>query len=185
MSRGQLRPVMADDLDGLVRLLHGEEVRRYLCDDTVLPRETVAAMLARSEQLDSRGLGLWVIETTREGFAGVAGLQPVSAEAGAAPAMAGGIEPIIALDPNLWGQGLAGETLGILILYARGSLGLPRLVAAVDQPNARSHRLMQRCGFAATGRTPGPAHELVLYTLPLGDAEAPERCAWASTATRC
>jgi len=174
MSRGRLRPAMADNLDGLVRLLHDEEVRRYLCDDIALPRETVAAMLARSEQLDSHGLGLWVIEPMREGFAGIAGLQPVSAAAGAAPAMAGGVEPIIALYPEYWGQGLAGGALDALIHHARGSLGLSRLVAAVDQPNARSHRLMQRSGFTAMGRTPGPANELVLYTLPLGEAEAPK-----------
>ena len=170
LPRGRLRPAVADDLDGLVRLLHDEAVRRYLCDDIVLPRETVAAMLAHSEQMESQGLGLWVIEHMGERFAGIAGLQPVSA----APAMAGGIEFIIALNPEYWGQSLAGEALGALILYARDSLGLSRLVGAVDQPNARSHRLMQRCGFAALGRTPGPANELVLYELPLGQAEAPK-----------
>lgn len=171
LSRGQLRPARADDLDGLVTLLHDSQVRRYLCDDTLLPRETVAEMLARSEQLDADGLGLWVIE--HGGFAGIAGLEPVSAEAGAAPAMAGGIEPIIALAPGHWGQGLAGAALDALVLHARNTLGLSRLVAAVDQPNARSHRLMQRCGFTVMGTTPGPAHELVLYELTLADAAAP------------
>ena len=164
---------MADDLDSLERLLHDQAVRRYLCDDTVLPRETMAAMLARSDRLDTRGLGLWVIEHKREGFAGIAGLEPVSTEAGATPAMAGEVEPIIALDPKYWQQGLAGQALDALILHARGSLRLSRLVAAVDQPNAHSHRLMRRCGFTATGRTPGPADELVLYELQLGEAEAP------------
>ena len=171
MPRGRLRPAMADDLDGLVELLHDAAVRRYLCDDTILPRETVAAMLARSEELGSQGLGLWAIELGR--FAGIAGLEPVSAEAGATPAMAGGIEPIIALDPAYWGQGLAGEVVDALIRYARDPLGLARLVAAVDEPNARSHRLMQRCGFTAMGRTPGPAHELVLYALSLEEVDAP------------
>ena len=174
MPRGRLRPARADTLDDLVRLLHDEAVRRYLCDDIVLPRAAVAAMLARSEHLESRGLGLWVIGPRHGGFAGIAGLQPVSAEAAAAPVMAGGVEPLIALDPTHWGHGLAGEALDALIQYARGSLGLSRLVAAVDRPNARSHRLMQRQGFTATGRAPGPTDdELVLYTLPLGAAAAP------------
>ena len=74
VPRGRLRPATADNLDGLVRLLHDEEVRRYLCDDVVLPRETVAAMLARSEQSESHGLGLWVVEHMRECFVGIAGL---------------------------------------------------------------------------------------------------------------
>jgi len=175
LPEGRLRPATAGDLDGLVRLLHDAAVRRYLCDDSILPRETVAAMLEQSAQLDSRGLGLWVIEQAGETFAGVAGLQPVPDEAGTAPALAGGVEPVIALRPECWGQSLAGAALEALIHHARVSLGLPRLVAAVDRPNARSHRLMQRCGFTAMGKAAGPANELVLYALPLGDAAAPQR----------
>lgn len=167
---GWLRPATAGDLDDLARLLHEEGVRRYLCDDIVLPRETVAAMLARSEQLDSDGLGLWVIEHLYEHFAGIAGLQPVSEEVGAAPGMAGGVEPLIALTPKYWGHGLAGKSLNALILYARGSLGLPHLVAAVDLPNARSRRLLRRCGFSVVGNLPGLANELILHKLPLGEA---------------
>ena len=173
MPRGRLRPAMADNLDCIVKLLHDKDVRRYLCDNTLLPREAVAVMLTSSEQLDSQGLGLWVIEHMRQGFAGIAGLQPVSEEVGAVSAMAGGVEPVIALNPNHWGQGLAGETLEALILFARDSLGLSRLGAAVDQLNVRSHRLIQSQGFTAMGRVPGPAGELVLYKLPLGEAEVP------------
>lgn len=173
MPLGGLRPAMADDLHGLVRLLHDEDVRRHLCDDAILPCETIAAMLERSGRLDTHGLGLWVIEYVGKPFVGVAGLQPVSAEASAAPAMAGGVEPMIALNPEYWGQGFAGKALDALIGYARDSLGLSRLVAAVDRPNARSHRLMRRCGFSAMAKTPGPANDLVLYTLSLGEAEVP------------
>ena len=166
-----MRPATADNLDDFVRLLHDEEVRRYLYDGTVLPRETVAGMLVRSDRLEARGLGLWVIEHLGERFAGIAGLQPVSVKAGAAQAVADGIEPVIALDPKHWGQGLAGNALNALILHARGVLGLSCLVATVDQPNARSRRLMQRCGFAAVGTTAGPANDLALYRLPLVGAE--------------
>ena len=171
--RGRLRPATADDLDGLEKLLHRQEVRRYLCDDSILPRETVAEMLARSDRLEPEGLGLWVIERMGEGFAGIAGLEPVSAEWGKAPSMAGGVEPTIAVAPDYWGQGLAAEALNALILHASETLGLLRLVGAVDQPNARSHRMIQRCGFAVLGKAAGPAHELVLYELLLG--ETPDR----------
>ena len=168
-----MRPATADDLDSLVRLLHNEEVRRYLCDDSELPREAVAEMLARSHRLEPQGLGLWVIEHMGEGFAGIAGLEPVSAEAGGAPAMAGGVEPTIAIAPDYWGQGLAAQVLNALIYYARDALGLSRLVGAVDRPNARSHRMMQRCGFAVLGKAPGPAHELVLYEMQLRETHEP------------
>ncbi len=166
MPHGRLRPARADNLDILVELLQDEDVRRYLCDDTVLPRKTVAEMLARSERLESRDLGLWMIEHSGD-LVGVAGLEPVSAEMDAVPAMAGGIEPIVALNPAYWGQGLAREAMNALILHARQSLRLSHLVAAVDEPNARSHRLMEQCGFAPVGAAEGPANNLVLYRLKL------------------
>ena len=59
---GRLSPAVAEDLADLLELLHDKEVRRYLCDDSLLPREAVAEMLTQSAQLDSRGLGLWMIE---------------------------------------------------------------------------------------------------------------------------
>ena len=172
MDCGRLRPAAADDLDDLVRLLHDAQVRRYLCDDTVLPRETVAGLLTRSATLDPRGLGLWAIETADARFAGIAGLQPVAPETGTAPGMVRGIEPIIALAPAQWARGLAGAALDALVRHADLSLGLARLVAAVDRPNARSHRLMRRCGFTAIRQMPGPAHDLVLYELTLGTGTA-------------
>ena len=167
IRHGRLRPATARDLDSLVALLHDEQVRRYLCDDTVLPRAAIADMLKRSAQLDPRGLGLWAIETGEVAFAGIAGLEPVSPEVAAAPQMAGGIEPVVALDPAHWGTGLAHAALDALITHAGGPLALSGLVAAVDRPNDRSHRLMQRCGFAETGRMPGPANDLILYTRAL------------------
>jgi RimJ/RimL family protein N-acetyltransferase len=46
---------------------------------------------------------------------------------------------------------------------------LERLVAAVDEPNERSHRLMLRCRFSGIGRGPGPKHKLVFYERRLSD----------------
>ena len=119
--------------------------------------------------LDAQGLGLWVIEGRQGDFAGIAGLEPVSAEAATTPAMAGGVEPVVALHPGHWGQGLAGAALASLIGHARDTLRLLRLVGAVDLPNEASHRLMRRCGFTVMGKSAGPAHELVLYQLQLGE----------------
>lgn len=172
MPGGRLRPTTEEDLNDVVRLLHDKAVRRYLCDNVELPRETVAAMLGRSNHLDPKGLGLWVIECMPAGFAGIAGLEPVSEVVGAAPAMTGGIEPVIALVPKHWGVGLASEALNALIVYACGVLKLSRLVASVDKANTRSHRLMQRCDFTVAGTVPGPADALTLYELPLEDAVA-------------
>ena len=165
VSAGRLRPLAKDDLDDLTDLLQGPDVRRFLCDDVVLPEAAVMEMLERSERLDVRGLGLWAIKMSERGFAGVVGLEPVTEGIEASPEMAGGVEPIIALSPKFWGQGVAIEALKAVVRYARKQLGLSRLVAAVDEPNVQSHRLMQRCGFAAIGKASGPANILVLYEL--------------------
>ena len=164
---GRLSPAVAEDLAGLLELLHDKEVRRYLCDDSLLPREAVAEMLTQSAQLDSRGLGLWMIELPDGSTAGVAGLQPVSAELEPEPILAGGIEPVIALYPAYWGQGLAKTAMDTLIDYARNQLRLSQLVAVVDEPNTRSHLLMENTGFVPVARTKGPANELILYRLRL------------------
>jgi len=165
IRQGSLRPAKPSDLQTLMHLLHGEGVRRYLCDDTFLPRDRVAEMLERSELLDADGLGLWIIEHKVDGFAGIVGLEPVSAEVSVSPLMAGGVEPIIALAPRFEGAGLATDALAAVIDHARRTLRMKRLVAAVDEPNTRSHRLMQRAGFEQIGTAPGQSQKLVLYTL--------------------
>ena len=167
IAGARLRPTTATSLPALTRLLNDREVGRYLCDGLAMKQETVAAMLAESATLDARGLGLWTIEQAQGELAGLAGLQPVSAELAAAPATASAIEVLIALYPAFWGKGLATAALDALALYARDCLGLTRLVAGVDRPNGRSHRLLAGRGFKPVGSTPGPAHELLLYELRL------------------
>ncbi|MEM9470698.1 MAG: GNAT family N-acetyltransferase [Pseudomonadota bacterium] len=167
LPMGRLRPAVPSDLDGLVLLLHNAEVRRYLCDDEVLPREQVAEILQRGLDLDSQHLGLWIIENAALEFCGVVGLQPVSEDLADVPEMTGGVEPVIAVHPRFSGTGLATMALAAAIDHARASVKLPGLVAAVDRPNASSHRLLLRCGFEVTGSAEGPANELVLYALHL------------------
>lgn len=171
VSAGRLRPLAKYDLDDLTTLLQGPDVRRFLCDDAVLPEEAMLEMLERSDRLDVRGLGLWAIELGERGFAGVVGLEPVTEGIEASPEMAGGVEPIIALSPEFWGRGVATEALKAVVRYARNRLGLSRLVAAVDEPNVQSHRLIQRCGFVAIGKASGPANILVLYELRFAESK--------------
>ncbi|HSK40841.1 MAG TPA: GNAT family N-acetyltransferase, partial [Arenibaculum sp.] len=97
-ARLRLDPLKASDLDRLVALLSEPGVRRYLCDGEILPREVVAALVDRSLELASSGLGLWGIEAEGSWWIGCVGLQPVSGAAMlACPDLAGEIEPVIAL----------------------------------------------------------------------------------------
>jgi RimJ/RimL family protein N-acetyltransferase len=157
-----LVPARTGDIDRLCDLLWKAEVRRFLCDDRILPRDVVAGMMARSERLDAEALGTWMIEAAHDGFVGMAALQPVS-EGVIDAGLAGGVEPMIALYPRAWGRGLARQAIDALATHAGTACQLECLVAAVDEPNARSHHLMRSCSFTEIGRGPGPKHRLVFY----------------------
>ncbi|HJQ60963.1 MAG TPA: GNAT family N-acetyltransferase [Vineibacter sp.] len=165
-------PSRAQDLDDLCRLLWDREVRRYLCDDIELPRDQIADMLARSDALTPRGLGLWTIRSPADDMLGCVGAKPVDPAVKTDPLVAGEIEPTIALSPAAWGKGLATEVLRMVIDHAFNRLGLNRLVAIVDEPNTASRRLMARVGFRETGSGDGPKYRLIFHRLdaPLREA---------------
>ncbi|HYC03441.1 MAG TPA: GNAT family N-acetyltransferase [Azospirillaceae bacterium] len=165
-ARLRLVPLTPADTDALAALLAEPGARRFLCDDEILPREAVAAMIGDSVDLAPEGLGLWRIAAEGDEWVGCVGLLPVSGAALAArPDFAGGVEPIIALAGHAWGRGYAAEALRAAVAHGMDGLALPRLVALVDEPNARSHALMRRVGFRQVGTGPGPRHPLSAYEL--------------------
>ncbi|MEM9636159.1 MAG: GNAT family N-acetyltransferase [Pseudomonadota bacterium] len=163
IASGRLRPARAGDGQELLTLLRERDIRRYLCDGRMLAAGEVTEMLADSALLNTMGLGLWVLETPDCRFAGVVGLTPVSPAIAGLEGMSGYIEPTIALAPDVQRRGVAREAMTAAMAYAEHTLGLTRLVAAVDAPNERSHRLMQACGFHPFANTDGPRHPLTLY----------------------
>lgn len=164
-SRLVLRPVAAADTEAVWRLLTDPDVRRYLCDDLVFPRETVAAIVAEHLAVAPRGLGMWIAE--RDGaFAGIAALKAVAAVlADLVPVLKGEIEPTIALWPAFWGRGLAGEALGAVLAHGFGALGLARIAGVCDAPNLASARMLARAGFRETGEFPGVHYRVKTWTL--------------------
>jgi len=156
-----LRPAAAADIDAVWHLLVLPDVRRYLCDDRVLPRDTVAGFIADRPGL---GMGIWIAE--RGGaFAGLAGLKPVADELAAlVPLLRGEVEPTVALLPEMWGQGLAGEALAAVLDHGFGALGLARIAAACDVPNLASARMLARAGFQPTGEFQGVFYRVRTWT---------------------
>jgi RimJ/RimL family protein N-acetyltransferase len=159
----QLIPVAATDIDRMLSLLHRPQVRQYLCDDTLLPREHVESCLSAS--LDPAcATDFWRIATTAHDFAGIIGLQPPSvAVARLRPIGWRSRELSIALDPELWGRGLARDAIEVVADHALADGVTFALLGAVDEPNVRSRDLMTRCGFVELGRVAGPRHTLVVY----------------------
>jgi len=170
-----LSPATDADLDALWRLLTDPQVRRYLCDDRILTRAEVQAMLAESIAEWPTGMGLWLLRDREERLVGCVGLHPVSLDIVAhAPHLAGEIEPTIALAPEHWGRAYAAEALRAVIAHGFATLGLARLVAVSDEPNERSHRLMLRVGFTPTGTTAsGPCYPLRTWRLARSAFRAP------------
>lgn len=178
-KRLRLVPVAVGDEDAICALLWQPEVRRYLCDDTLIPRETVQAWIA--DHCDpSSDTTLWHIlrsgtsEGQQNGDAvnardriGLVGLRAPMADATRLRAIGWrSLEVIIALDPVHWGQGFAADAIAAVADEARNST-VYSLLGLVDLPNERSHRLMQRCGFQELGRIAGPAHPLIVHELLL------------------
>lgn len=171
LPSGTLRPARRTDIPFVFWLLTDAQVRRYLCDDVLMTEEDVSAILADSARYDADGLGLWIIVSGLGEVAGVVGLAPVTGQLETWPETKGGVEPIIALSPMHWRKGLAKSALCAVMGYARDTLHLPGLVAAVDLPNEASHHLLTSCGFERCGQKQGEKGRLTLYNVPFDKAQ--------------
>ena len=156
-------PVAPGDLDALCALLHPPDVRRYLCDDELIAREDVARTIGDS--LDpSSSTAFWRIPAPDGATLGLVRVKPPStALMRLRPIGWRSLELHVAIDPAHWGQGLARAAIEAIAAYAARDGVTFALLAGVDAPNERSHRLMRGCGFAELGRVPGPVHEIVVY----------------------
>lgn len=163
-----LRPTTPADLPAFRALLHDAEVRRYLCDDEILPDGWIIGTLAASDALNPRGLGLWAIQSMEAGFLGMAGLRPLSETGTSHPDLFGEIKLTIAVTPATVGTGLARRASERLLRHGFEDLGLARVIAIVDDPNQRSHGLIQRLGFKRTRVDTGPAYTQTVYELGVG-----------------
>lgn len=139
--RLRLRPLEPGDAATMHALLALPEVRRFLCDDRVVPLGWVAQRIAASTaRFASDGAGLWALcQHSDERPIGLAGFLWLGEPA--APELA------YALRPDRWGVGLATEAVAAVIDHALGPLGWPAVDAATDPPNHASIRLLVRLGF--------------------------------------
>jgi ribosomal-protein-alanine N-acetyltransferase len=146
-ERLQLRPCTAADIDVLHRFWTDPGVRKYLWDNVVIDRETVAEVVASSlGDFATHGFGHWV--ATRKGedeLIGWCGLRYF----GEPPE----IEVLYGITPPLWGQGLAVEATRAILHYGFEELGLERIYAGTDPPNTASIRVMEKAGMRFDKRT--------------------------------
>lgn len=149
-----LRPVTVHDHTALLGHWTDPEVRRFLFDDEVLPPDEILTVIAESAStFADGGYGIWVIQAAGE-LAGTAGLRPLENL---------GIELVYSLAPPAWGKGYATEAAGAVLDYAFGQLGLPEVLAEIDQGNAASVAVIERLGMVPYDLVPGVLGPMTRY----------------------
>jgi [ribosomal protein S5]-alanine N-acetyltransferase len=142
-----LRPVEVGDGDALHAIFTESGVRQYLFDDILLTREQTQAHVEAALTHDA-----WVVEL--DGLVvGFTSLRAVGNDR----------ELMIAVSERCWGRGVAFEAACAAMRHGFEVLKLDRILAGVDLPNERSHRLMARLGFTPTGETDGPKYRARIY----------------------
>ena len=135
-------------------------VRQYLFDDVLLTREETQSHVEAALAHDA-----WVVELDRV-VVGFTSLRPVGDDR----------ELMIAISERCWGRGVAFEAARAAMQHGFDVLKLDRIVAGVDLPNERSHRLMARLGFTPTSEAQGPKYRARTYAV--------SAAAWSTSSRR-
>ncbi|MFE3453376.1 GNAT family N-acetyltransferase [Nonomuraea sp. NPDC059194] len=151
-----LRPVTAQDHAGLLAHWTGADVRRFLFDGEILSAEEVTGIIEDSTlSFAAAGHGLWLIrEKDSSDLVGTAGLRPLDDL---------GLEVFYSLAPAAWGKGYATEAARAVVEHALGPLGLPEVLAEVDEGNAASVAVVERLGMTAFESVPGLLGPMTRY----------------------
>jgi RimJ/RimL family protein N-acetyltransferase len=158
-----LRPVTADDHAALLAHWTQPDVRRFLFDGAAPSAAEVAETIGESTgDFAARGFGVWLIEldtagrldSTAAGLVGTAGLRPLGGS---------GLEIFYSLAPGAWGHGYATEAARAVVEYGLGPLGLPEVLAEVDEGNAASVAVVKRLAMTPYAVVPGLLGPMTRY----------------------
>ena len=143
-----LRPVTADDHAVLLAHWTQPDVRRFLFDGAALSAAEVTETIEESiRDFAASGYGIWLIELgSGTGLVGTAGLRPLEES---------GLEIFYSLAPGAWGHGYATEAARAVVEYGLGPLGLPEVLAEVDEGNTASVAVVKRLGMTPYAVVPG------------------------------
>jgi [ribosomal protein S5]-alanine N-acetyltransferase len=166
-----LRPVTRDDHPALLAHWTLPDVRRFLFDGAPLSSAEVAETIEESiGDFAAHGYGIWLIElgagprpgpSPGPGLVGTAGLRPLEES---------GLEIFYSLAPAAWGNGYATEAARAVVEFALGPLGLPEVLAEVDEGNAASVAVVKRLGMTPYAVVPGVLGPMTRYRTTAGTA---------------
>ena len=153
-----LRPVTADDHAAVLAHWTQPDVRRFLFDGAAPSAAEVAETIEESiGDFAARGFGVWLIELgSTADLIGTAGLRPLGSS---------GLEIFYSLAPGAWGHGYATEAARAVVEYGLGPLGLPEVLAEVDEGNAASVAVVKRLGMTPYAVVPGLLGPMTRYRI--------------------
>jgi RimJ/RimL family protein N-acetyltransferase len=176
-----LRPATGDDHPALLAHWTQPDVRRFLFDGAPLSAAEIAETIQESiADFAAHGYGIWLIELgvgpgsgTGVGPGSGAGVGPGSGAglvgtAGLRPLEDSGLEIFYSLAPGAWGHGYATEAAHAVVDYALGPLGLPEVLAEVDEGNAASVAVVKRLGMTPYAVVPGVLGPMTRYRITAG-----------------
>ena len=158
-QRLSLRPPTLDDLDDLHRVWTDPDVRRYLWDDGIIPKERTTQELHKTiDCFATHGFGLWAVCLKgHTQLIGICGLLPEDNPREA--------ELLYALAPAYWKQGLITEAAQAVLQYGLESLGFERIVASADVPNVGSIRVLEKIWMCFEKQELVDGLELVFHSI--------------------
>ena len=162
-----LRPIAESDVDALHRVWTDPDVRRYLWDDVIISKETVAEIVHASEAcFRDVGSGYFALELADQpgvlvGFCGHRRFEDGDQ-----------MELLYAILPDYWGQGLTTEAAAAVLQYGFEECGMERVVASTDTPNQRSVRVLQHLGMVFEQRREYRGLDTIFYSITPQDLAA-------------
>jgi [ribosomal protein S5]-alanine N-acetyltransferase len=161
-----LCPVTADDHAVLLAHWAAPDVRRFLFDGATLSAaEITEAIEASTRDFGRAGYGLWLIHQkagTDPGGTDPGGTDPAGT-VGLRPLEDLGLEIFYSLAPGSWGRGYATEAARAVLDHALGPLGLPELLAEVDEGNTASIAVIERLGMTPFDVVSGELGPMIRY----------------------
>lgn len=159
-SRLKLRPYVKEDLDALHRIFIDPQVRKYLCDDKIMPREWIATEIENNTKcFEQHGFGQWSIflKETSEliGFCGFRFFYDNPPE----------LQLLYGLSPQNWGKGIATEAAKVMIQHGFTENKLQQIMTATDVENIASIRVMERVGMKFVRRVNKERLDLLYYAI--------------------
>ncbi len=146
-ARLVIEPVRDADFEDFLRINSDAETMKYI--RTVEPREQIQARFDKVKKYaaDNPGFGSMRISDRETGaFLGHGIVRHADFQPGR------DIEIGYVLEIKNWGKGIGTEVANALAEYVLTVLGAPKVVAYISAENAKSERVLTKCGFRKVGQ---------------------------------